>query len=116
MSDTPPAIDAITEADVRRDLFALAGDDMRGREAGTLDEMRASMWVAERAREAGLQPAGENGTWFQGWSLRRTPRDNPETIDIAKLTRVARWMYATGWIVGVAGDRPDLVPGFKLER
>jgi len=47
----------ITEADIKRDLFALAGDDMRGREGGTLDEMTASVWVAERAREAGLQPA-----------------------------------------------------------
>jgi len=45
-----------------------------------------------------------------------TPRDNPETIDIAKLARVARWMYATGWIIGTAPERPDLVPGFRLER
>jgi hypothetical protein len=45
---------------------------MRGREAGTLDEMRASVWVAERAREAGLQPAGDDGTYFQWWHMRRT--------------------------------------------
>jgi Zn-dependent M28 family amino/carboxypeptidase len=45
-----------------------------------------------------------------------TPRDSPERIDIAKLTRVAQWMYATGWIVGNAAERPDRVPGFKLER
>jgi Zn-dependent M28 family amino/carboxypeptidase len=45
-----------------------------------------------------------------------TPRDNPENIDIAKLTRVTKWMYATGWIIGNAAQRPDLVPGFKLER
>ncbi len=32
----------ITEADLKRDLFALAGDEMRGREGGTLDEMAAS--------------------------------------------------------------------------
>jgi hypothetical protein len=67
----PPALDAITEADLRRDLFALAGDATRGREAGTLDEMRASAWVAERAREAGLRPAGDDGTYFQFWPLRR---------------------------------------------
>jgi len=45
---------------------------MRGREAGTLDEMRATGWVAERAREAGLAPAGDDGTYFQWWSIRRT--------------------------------------------
>ena len=57
-------IDRIREADLKRDLFALSGDAMRGREAGTIDEMTASAWVAERAREAGLQPAGDNGTYF----------------------------------------------------
>ena len=68
----PPAMSAIREDELRRDIFALAGDAMRGREAGTLDEMRASAWVAERAREAGLEPAGDDGTYFQFWPIRRT--------------------------------------------
>ena len=49
----------------------MAGDAMRGREAGTLDEMAASMWLAERARHAGLQPAGDNGTYFQFFPIER---------------------------------------------
>ena len=44
---------------------------MRGREAGTLDELRASVWVAERARAAGLEPASDDGTYFQFWPMRR---------------------------------------------
>ncbi|HEV8445733.1 MAG TPA: M28 family peptidase [Gemmatimonadaceae bacterium] len=67
-----PALDAIRETDLRRDMFAMGGDAMRGREAGTLDEMRATGWVAEQAREAGLQPAGDDGTFFQWWQMRRT--------------------------------------------
>jgi len=67
----PPALAAIAESDVRRDLFALADDKFRGREAGTLDELRASAWVADRAREAGLEPAGDDGTYFQFWPMRR---------------------------------------------
>jgi hypothetical protein len=67
----PPALEAITEPELRRDLFAMASDAFRGREAGELDEMRASVWVAERAREAGLLPAGEDGTYFQFFPLRR---------------------------------------------
>src|SRR3954451_14631428 len=61
----------IREADLKADLFTLAGDAMRGREAGTLDEMAASVWVAERAREIGLQPAGDNGTYFQFFPIDR---------------------------------------------
>src|SRR5688500_16962808 len=67
-ADAPPALDAITEADLSRDLHVLAGDGMRGREAGTLDELRASVWLADRMREAGLEPAGEDGTYYQWWS------------------------------------------------
>lgn len=64
-------IDLIRQADLKADLFTLAGDEMRGREGGTLDEMTASMWIAERARAAGLQPAGDNGTFFQFFPLER---------------------------------------------
>jgi len=62
----------IREADIRRDLFAMASPAMRGREGGTLDEMRASIWVAEQYRRIGLRPAGEDGTWFQWFNIVRT--------------------------------------------
>lgn len=67
----PPALSAIREADLKQDLFELAGDEMRGKRAGTQDELRAAAWLAEQAREAGLQPAGEDGTYFQFFPLRR---------------------------------------------
>src|ERR687896_1255481 len=78
----PPALDAIVTEDIRRDLFALAGDEMRGREAGTLDELRASAWVADRARAAGLEPAGDDGTYFQFWPMRRTVTSRSSTVQI----------------------------------
>src|SRR5687767_9142990 len=64
-------IDRIQEAEIKADLFALAGDPTRGREGGTIDELTASAWIAERARQAGLQPAGDNGTYFQFFPLER---------------------------------------------
>jgi len=69
---TPKAIRAIREADIKRDLFAMASPAMRGREGGTLDEMAASIWVAEQYRRIGLEPAGDNGTWFQWFNITRT--------------------------------------------
>jgi Zn-dependent M28 family amino/carboxypeptidase len=45
-----------------------------------------------------------------------TPRDEASRIDIPKLARMARWMYATGWDVATAPSRPAVDPGFKLER
>ncbi len=84
---TADPINKIREADIKRDLFALAGDSMRGREGGTIDEMNASVWVAERAREAGLLPAGDNGTYFQFFPLERfrVSASSPITLGGKKL-------------------------------
>ncbi|HYW48979.1 MAG TPA: M28 family peptidase [Gemmatimonadaceae bacterium] len=68
-ADVPAAMSAIREADLRRDLFAFASDSMRGREAGTVDEMRASIWVAEQLRGTGVKPAAPDGSWFQWWNM-----------------------------------------------
>jgi Zn-dependent M28 family amino/carboxypeptidase len=68
----PTAISAIREQDLKRDLYAMAGDSMRGREAGTLDEMRATGWIAEEMRKIGVKPMGEDGTWYQWWNMRRS--------------------------------------------
>ena len=68
----PRAIREIKEVDLRRDLFAMASPAMRGREGGTLDELRASIWVAEQYQRIGLKPAGDDGTWFQWFNITRT--------------------------------------------
>ena len=75
----PAAISLIREAEIKRDMYAMAGDAMRGREAGTLDEMRASMWVADQMRAIGLQPGGNDGTYFQWWNMRRTRVSTPNS-------------------------------------
>jgi Peptidase family M28 len=72
----PAAMKLIREEDLRRDLYAMASDDMRGREAGTLDEMRASAWVADQMRQIGVSPMGEHGSWYQWWNMRRTRISN----------------------------------------
>ncbi|PUZ26775.1 Peptidase family M28 [Chitinophaga costaii] len=64
-------LSAIKIADLQRDLYALADDHFRGREAGTQDELDAAAWLAEQARQIGLQPAGDNGTYFQYFPLIR---------------------------------------------
>ena len=70
--EIPAGMAAIREADLERDLYAMAGDAMRGREAGTVDEMRASIWVADQLRAIGVKPGAPDGTYFQWWNMRRT--------------------------------------------
>jgi hypothetical protein len=44
--------------------------------------MRASVWVAQKAREAGLKPAGEDGTYFQFFNLKRSRVANSSTVSV----------------------------------
>lgn len=79
---TPKAEAAIREADIKRDLYVLADDKYRGREGGTLDELRASAWIAEQIRAIGLEPAGDDGTYFQFFQLQRTRLTPASTLRI----------------------------------
>ncbi len=82
----PAAISAIRRLDLERDLALLGGDAMRGREAGTIDEMRASMWLAEAMRKIGLAPMGDGGSWFQWWNMRRTRLSPASTVRVGGRT------------------------------
>ena len=64
---------AITVADLRARLYAYADDSMQGRQTGTIGNVKATDFIAAEAKRLGLEPAGENGTWFQDVPLvRRT--------------------------------------------
>jgi hypothetical protein len=67
VSPTPTATTtaAITANDLRLRLTAFAHDSMMGREAGTIWNAKATQWIADQFRAYGLEPAGENGTFFQ---------------------------------------------------
>jgi hypothetical protein len=42
----PPGLKYIKESELKKDLYALADAHFKGRSAGTLDELKASMWLA----------------------------------------------------------------------
>ena len=65
-ADRPAGPDpAITADDLRARLFAFAHDSMLGREAGTLGNYKATAYLAAQAAALGLEPAGEDGGYFQ---------------------------------------------------
>lgn len=66
-----PLVTAISVKDLKTDMYEMAGDHFNGREAGTLDELKVSMWLAEKAKQAGMSPAGDDGTFFQFFDLYR---------------------------------------------
>ncbi|HYD11887.1 MAG TPA: M28 family peptidase [Allosphingosinicella sp.] len=69
----------VTAADLLRHIRPLASDEFQGRAPGTEGERRTTAYIVEQFQARGLQPAGENGTWFQ--SLRLATR-RPETATL----------------------------------
>ena len=56
---------AITAADLRHRVYIYADDSMAGRKAGTPGNDKATQYIADELRRMGMQPGGENGTYFQ---------------------------------------------------
>ncbi len=73
----------------------MASDDMRGRRAGSADELRAAAWVAEQARKAGLLPAGEDSTYFQFFPIHRVRVADNSQLKVGN-TALALWKDA--WV------------------
>ena len=61
---------AITPHAIRAHVNFLASDALEGREAGTRGYDVAAAYVAAQFEAAGLEPAGDNGTYFQQVKLR----------------------------------------------
>ncbi len=54
---------------------ALASDSMEGRDTGSAAYQRAAEYVADRFQQAGLQPAGDNHTFFQSVAMNEVAVD-----------------------------------------
>ncbi len=87
----PAAMSAIREVDLRHDVGEMASPAMRGREGGTVDELRASIWVAEQYRRIGLLPMGDDGSYFQWFDIVRTRVS--ETASSASIDGQAMTLY-----------------------
>jgi len=55
----------IAEADLRQWLTYLSSDALEGRQIFTEGYGLATQYIAERLKEAGVKPGGDNGTYFQ---------------------------------------------------
>ena len=73
---------AITAADLRTRLYAFADDSMQGRRSGTPGNVKATDWIAAEARRIGLEPAGENGSWFQTVPIMRRAVDPATALTV----------------------------------
>jgi len=70
-----PAADPAAAGRIEADVRYLADDKLEGRETGTRGYDLAADYVAERYAQIGLQPAGDDGTFFQQVPLLKATRE-----------------------------------------
>lgn len=92
---------AITEADFAYRISTLADDRFGGRGPASEKGEPAAQWIATEMENAGLQPAGVNGSWFQPVALIESTLDeasssfeitlNGEPMGLTSLEDVTYW-------------------------
>ncbi len=65
----------ITAADVQRRIHIIADDSMMGRDTPSPGLEKTAQYVADEFKRFGLKPAGENGGWFQRYTISRRQID-----------------------------------------
>jgi hypothetical protein len=81
-----PTGSAITAVDLETRLYIYAADSMEGRETGTRGHIRATDYIAAQLKGLGLEPMGENGTYFQNVPVIRRALDPKSTISAGGVT------------------------------
>jgi hypothetical protein len=89
-----PTTAAITPADLMSRLYPFADDSMMGRESGTRGNVMATDFVSREMARMGLQPNGENGTWFQTVPIFIASVDTTRTLDVEGTTL----RYGKDWL------------------
>jgi hypothetical protein len=82
-------------------LYIFADDSMLGRESGTLGNVRATNYVAREMARMGLQPGGEDGTWFQTVPILVSRVDSASSFSIDG-SRLALWQDVAPQLGGTA--------------
>ncbi|WGM47550.1 hypothetical protein KOAAANKH_02428 [Brevundimonas sp. NIBR10] len=78
----------------------LAGDDFEGRGPTTPGEEKAVTWIAGQFQALGLEPAGDDGTWFQTVPINRFTQDGPAVITAKAGGETLTFQRGTEVIVG----------------
>jgi hypothetical protein len=114
-TNTPPGLNLIRAEDLKNDLYALADARFNGRSAGTLDELKASIWVAEKYRSIGLKPAGDDGTYFQYFTMWRNQVADNSSIQINN-TSLKLWKdVAVAQMVNISLNAPVAYLGNAID-
>jgi len=82
----PPTVAEITAGDLMTRVYKFADDSMMGRPVGTPYNDMGTAYIESEVRRLGLQPAGDNDTFFQKLPLYTRLLDSTSTVTVGDLT------------------------------
>ncbi|HEX4543272.1 MAG TPA: M28 family metallopeptidase [Candidatus Acidoferrum sp.] len=102
------ALTTIQPEAIRADMRFLADDLLEGRATGTRGHEIAAKFMASEFEAMGLEPAGDNGTYFQSVSLRSIrPDEDHTTLSIVRGGRGQALTFRQDYISGGDPGRID---------
>ena len=84
---SPRPAPAFDTARVSRDIQTLASDAFEGRGPATPGEAKATRYIADGMKAAGLKPAGDKGSWFQAVPLLKADIVGQPTLAVTQAGR-----------------------------
>src|ERR1035437_442525 len=93
-----PTTAAITAHDLQVRLYQFSDDSMQGRQVGRVGNMKGTAYIASEVKRIGLQPAGDNGTYFQvlPYHLHSFTNHSRLTVNGNPLTWQQDWVAVAG--------------------
>ncbi|WP_018128516.1 M28 family peptidase [Balneola vulgaris] len=114
-STVPKMNPEIQTQDILDHITFLASDSLQGREAGTLHEATAANYIADYFRDFGLEPAGDNETYFQTFTINTAVLNNPHaTEDSEGEKRLSK--NVVGYLQGTGGGDEYIVIGAHYDH
>jgi len=93
------AMAAIRPESIQAEMRFLSDDLLEGRGTGTRGHEIAAKYMASQFEEIGLQPAGENGTYFQRVPLRKTRVDAAKTtVTLVRKGQEEKLVFAENFV------------------
>src|ERR1051326_7441014 len=83
--DAKHAAELIKPSDLQADIYFLASEDLKGRNAGSTEDHIATDYIASEFIRLGLKPAGDDGTFFQKMEIDTGELDREHTTFTAKI-------------------------------
>lgn len=80
--DIQPGLNAISVDKIKKQLFYLSSDEMKGRNTPSPELDTCAAYIAREFAKCGLKPVGDSGSYFQHFNLLKTRLAHPNTFKL----------------------------------